>query len=262
MTAGVITELTESLEDYLEAIYLIIQEKQVARPKDIASQMKVTNASVTGALRTLAERELIHYAPYDYVTFTPKGHEVAEEIYSRHVQLKTFLRDFLGVEDKRAGEVACRMEHAISRDILDKLVRFATFVQNCPRGGHLWLSNFEQGCDQDADYVRCQQCVETLVTRVNVQGEQGTAEKSSERTLDTFLTGERGRVLRLEVDEKVLSRVTEMGITSGTLVEVEGAAPWGDPMDIRVNGNPFSLWKDEARGIVLQVLPQQESENR
>ena len=127
------SELTESLEDYLEAIYRIIRERQVARPKEIAARMRVSSASVTGALKTLAERELIHYAPYDFVTFTPGGMAVAEEIYRRHEQLKGFLRDFLHVEEIEAEEVACKMEHAVSRSVLEKLIRLAAAIQDCPR---------------------------------------------------------------------------------------------------------------------------------
>ncbi len=171
-------ELTESLEDYLEAIFCIIQEKQVARPKDIAARMKVTNASVTGALRTLADRELIHYAPYDFVTFTPKGTAVAEEIYRRHNQLKAFLHDFLDVEAEEAEKVACKMEHAVSREILDKLVRFATFVQCCPRGGRQWLSGVTQKCDQDDSCENCDACVENVTDRIQVRrdGNAGDAD--------------------------------------------------------------------------------------
>ena len=133
MHPSLTSDLTESLEDYLEAIYRIIQERQVARAKDIAARMQVSNASVTGALKTLAERELIHYAPYDFVTFTPHGETVAEEIYRRHEQLKGFLRDFLHVEEPEVEEVTCKMEHAVSRSVLDKLIRLAASIQGCPR---------------------------------------------------------------------------------------------------------------------------------
>ena len=133
MHPSLTSDLTESLEDYLEAIYRIIRERQVARAKDIAAMMRVSNASVTGALKTLAERELIHYAPYDFVTFTPHGETVAEEIYRRHEQLKGFLRDFLHVAEPEAEEVACRMEHAISRSVQEKLIRLASAIQDCPR---------------------------------------------------------------------------------------------------------------------------------
>ncbi len=60
--------LSASLEDYLEAIFHIEQEKHAARAKDITERLQVSGASVTAALRTLAEKKLINYAPYDLIT--------------------------------------------------------------------------------------------------------------------------------------------------------------------------------------------------
>ncbi|MDO4570996.1 MAG: metal-dependent transcriptional regulator [Planctomycetia bacterium] len=164
--------LSESLEDYLEAIYRVVQEKQVARPKDIAKRMNVSNASVTGALRALAERGLIHYAPYDLVTFTPEGVAAAEEINRRHIHIKEFLIDFLHVEAKVADETACRMEHAMSGEIVDKFVRFATFLRSCPRGGEHWIDAFERQCDQDSSCADCGQCVTLALDRLHKNQEE------------------------------------------------------------------------------------------
>ena len=63
-------QLSASLEDYIEAIYHIIGEKQVARGKDISSRLEVSGASVTEALRALAKKGLINYAPYEVITMT------------------------------------------------------------------------------------------------------------------------------------------------------------------------------------------------
>ena len=65
--------LTASLEDYLEAIFHIVERKQAARAKDISKRMHVNGSSVTGALRALSERNLVNYAPYDIVTLTAEG---------------------------------------------------------------------------------------------------------------------------------------------------------------------------------------------
>ena len=76
-------ELTSSLEDYLESIYLIISEKEAVRPKDIAKRLNVSNASVTGALKTLSDKGMINYAPYDVITLTDKGREAAIDVLRR-----------------------------------------------------------------------------------------------------------------------------------------------------------------------------------
>src|SRR5512142_1982408 len=90
-------ELSESLEDYLEAIYHLEREARVARAADIASRLNVSRPSVTGALRGLAERGLIHYVPYGTVTLTAEGRRAANAVVRRHSILKEFLEKVLSL---------------------------------------------------------------------------------------------------------------------------------------------------------------------
>ena len=158
--------LSESLEDYMEAIFRVILEKHEVKPKDIAKALHVAGASVTGALRALAEKGLIHYAPYDSITLTAAGEAIAEDVYNRHLKLRSFLRNILQVEEKEADETACRMEHAVSTQIINKLVRFAEFIESCPRGGRLWISGFEHDCNPVGDLAHCRDCVLTTLERI------------------------------------------------------------------------------------------------
>ncbi|MFZ5806362.1 MAG: metal-dependent transcriptional regulator [Verrucomicrobiota bacterium] len=117
--------ISASSEDYLEAIFHIITEKQAAKPNDIAKRLKVSNASVTGALRALATKELIRYAPYEVITLTSKGKVAAKDVVRRHEALKDFFVEVLSVRESLADEAACKMEHAMPRVILEKLVQFS-----------------------------------------------------------------------------------------------------------------------------------------
>lgn len=156
--------LTASQEDYLETIFNILNEKPAARPKDIAAVLKVKAASVTGALKTLSSMELIHYAPYDYVSLTEKGRIRAEEIVYRHKALKRFFTDVLGVKDEEADQAACRMEHSVPRAIVERLVKYSEYVDRCPGAGVKWESGFgyfcEKGCLDENCTKRdsCQGC--------------------------------------------------------------------------------------------------------
>ena len=82
--------LSASLEDYLEVIFHLEQSNRVARAKDIADQMNVQRASVTGALKSLAGRGLVNYSPYSYITLTPAGRNIARDVIQRHEVLKDF----------------------------------------------------------------------------------------------------------------------------------------------------------------------------
>lgn len=134
--------LSASLENYLEAIYHIENEKKAARAKDIAERMEVNNSSVTGALRTLGEKHLVNYAPYDLVTLTPEGRKAARDVVRRHEGIRDFFVKILAVDEAAADEVACRMEHCISPDILDRFAKFVEFVEGCPSGGAERIKRF------------------------------------------------------------------------------------------------------------------------
>lgn len=147
-------KLTASQEDYLEAIYIISQEKKAARAKDIASLIGVRASSVTSALRTLGNLGLINYAPYDLITLTEKGEKAARGIVGKHNALKKFLTDVLGVESSEAEDAACRMEHSVPGGIVERLVKYAEYVEHCPKGGITWESGFgfycREGCAEDS----------------------------------------------------------------------------------------------------------------
>lgn len=127
--------LTASLEDYLEGIFHVVKEKQAARSKNIARRLKVGNSSVTGALRALADKGLINYAPHDLVTLTSDGKAVAEDVVRRHEVLRDFFVNVLAVDYAIADKTACQMEHSIPKAVLERLSQFVEFVAICPRGG-------------------------------------------------------------------------------------------------------------------------------
>lgn len=126
-------ELSASLEDYIETIYHIVQEKQVARAKNIAEDMGVSRASVTEALRTLSSKGLINYAPYEVITMTDVGREVAEDVIFRHTTLKNFFTRILTIKDDIAEEAACKIEHAAPPEVIGRMIDFMKFVERCPQ---------------------------------------------------------------------------------------------------------------------------------
>jgi len=165
--------LSASLEDYLEAIFHIVIEKQAARAKDIAERVGVNRSSVTGALRTLSEKELINYAPYDVVTLTERGRVAAADVVRRHSVLRDFLERVLGVEPDEAESAACRMEHAVPRSVIDRLVAFADFAETCPRAGTDWIEAFMGECGPNGPGGRCAQCLAQCMAEKGQEGDDG-----------------------------------------------------------------------------------------
>jgi len=135
-----IQRLSASLEDYLEAIYHIVDKKQAAKARDIAQRLSVNSSSVTGALQILAKKGLVNYAPYDIITLTSEGERIAQDVIHRHTTLQKFLVKILSVDKAEAEEAACKMEHVISPRIMERLVQFVKFFEKCPLGGVKWDS--------------------------------------------------------------------------------------------------------------------------
>jgi DtxR family Mn-dependent transcriptional regulator len=161
--------LSANMEDYLEAIFHISEEKQAARAKDIADRVQVNKSSVTGALKSLSEKGLVNYVPYDIITLTAKGKKVAAEIVRRHEALKEFFVKILLIDKDEAEEASCRVEHAVSKNIIDRLIHFVEFMEICPRGGQQWLKGFRRHCEEGDTANRCGDyigaCLEDLKKR-------------------------------------------------------------------------------------------------
>ena len=136
--------LTSVMEDYLEAIFDLDQEKRFVRVKDIAKRMNVKMPTVTSMLKTLSGRGLVHYEKYEYIELTKDGADVGKEIRRRHEVLHKFLTEILRIEFSTAEEEACKMEHTLSSETLDSLTDFIEFIQTCPRAGESWLHYFDE----------------------------------------------------------------------------------------------------------------------
>jgi len=115
---------SESLEDYLEAIDMLGGKN--VRSVDIATKLGVSKASVNHAVNTLMANGLLAKAPYGDISLTELGKSTSENVLRKHLVIKKFLTDILGVNESVANEEACGIEHNISDDTLE---RFETLVQ-------------------------------------------------------------------------------------------------------------------------------------
>lgn len=137
-------ELSASLEDYIETIYHIVEEKQVARAKNIADHLGVSRASVTEALRTLSSKGLINYAPYEVITMTSAGRLVAEDVIFRHTTLKNFFTEILTIDEATAEDGACKIEHAAPPQVINRMIDFMKFVKSSPDLEENLINNFRK----------------------------------------------------------------------------------------------------------------------
>jgi DtxR family transcriptional regulator, Mn-dependent transcriptional regulator len=114
-------KLTPSIEDYLEAIYVLDRADKGVRSVDVADKLHVAKPSVHRALKSLVEGGLIEQQRYSAIYLTDQGKEQARKILHRHTIIKSFLMNILGLDDKRADEEACKIEHVVCEDTIRRL---------------------------------------------------------------------------------------------------------------------------------------------
>ena len=112
--------MTQSLEDYPEAIYVLAEENGSAQVRDVARLLSVKMPSVVKAIHELKKLELAAQNPYGPIELTAKGAAVARRVLDRHELLRRFLLK-LGVTRRTADRDACLMEHILSAETLDKI---------------------------------------------------------------------------------------------------------------------------------------------
>ncbi|MBQ6173695.1 MAG: metal-dependent transcriptional regulator [Clostridia bacterium] len=111
---------TRSVEDYLEAILMIQQEKGICRSIDVATHLNYSKPSVSVAMHNLENDGSITRAADGSLLLTDKGLAIAKSVLDRHRFLTSFFRE-IGVDPVVAEQDACGMEHSISEESFSKL---------------------------------------------------------------------------------------------------------------------------------------------
>ncbi|MCD8378139.1 MAG: metal-dependent transcriptional regulator [Candidatus Gastranaerophilales bacterium] len=116
--------LSSGLEDYLECIFNNITANGSVKAIQISKELSVSRASVTDALRRLAEKDYINYERYGSINITKKGINKAKEVIDKHNILTVFFKEVLLLSGEEAAENACRIEHVITDNAFSKLKEY------------------------------------------------------------------------------------------------------------------------------------------
>jgi DtxR family Mn-dependent transcriptional regulator len=216
-----ILNLSAARQDYLEVILNLTEKQDKVRITDIAATLGIAKASVNEAVNILAELKLVKQEKYGPVELTTEGKEQAVKVRYRHRMLARFLTDILHVDPKTAEKDACLIEHVVSPVTLLRLTEY--LEQAAPLKDK---KEKREGLKMEA---------------VNT------------RALSELQPGAKGKVVRITNTEGVRRRLLDMGVVSGAEVVVEGMAPLGDPMEIKVKGYRLSLRKNEAASIYVSL---------
>lgn len=124
--------LSSGLEDYIETIYMSSLAGISLKGAELARKLNISRASVSEALSKLMSLGLIEYKPYGSIKLTLKGEEKAKAVYSKHGLLKKFFENVLQVPENEASENACKIEHIISENILNRMSKLNDYCKSHP----------------------------------------------------------------------------------------------------------------------------------
>ncbi|HTW90942.1 MAG TPA: metal-dependent transcriptional regulator [bacterium] len=134
--------LTESAQDYLEALLLASEDRSVVRISDVARRLGVRLPSVVAMLKGLAAKGLVKHERYGLVELTEAGRAEARAVLARHKAIFRFLNGFLGVSEATAEIDACRIEHVLSPDTVKRLLKLVTLLEREGAAGKAGLHDF------------------------------------------------------------------------------------------------------------------------
>ena len=133
------------IEEYIECIYALGGGDKLVHTSSIAECMGIAPASVTEMLQKLSSESYISYERYKGAVLTKKGLKIAEELQHRHKALRDFLMA-LGLDGETSDKDACTIEHVVTSNTIELLVRFVEFLNRCDEKP-FWLNLFH-------DYLR------------------------------------------------------------------------------------------------------------
>lgn len=154
------SKLSSTLEDYLQVIFRLQQEKQFARVSDIACALKVARSAVTAALHSLSKKGLVNYHLYEPVTLSVRGRKMTESIVWRHRIIADFLENVLAIPKDQAQLSADKMEHSVDANILDCFVCFLAFIGRSRKKGMSWRNEFQRFVKKGTATRSCKYCVD------------------------------------------------------------------------------------------------------
>ncbi len=156
------TGYSQSEEDYLETLYTIHLENRVIRVRDVALALDVTMPSVVSAVRSLSRKNLVKQERYGYIELTKKGEKVGKDVHERHKLMYALLHEILGLDPTIAEKDACEMEHCLSPQTRERMLKMVEFTRACKHDEVHFLKRFTSFVSTGKMPKECHGCMKSL----------------------------------------------------------------------------------------------------
>ncbi|BDC35477.1 MAG: metal-dependent transcriptional regulator [Candidatus Methanoliparum thermophilum] len=211
--------LSKSEEEYLEAMYDLMEEGERLSTKNISERLDVSMASTSEMVKKLSKKGFLDYKRYKNIELTNKGFKKAKELKRKHRLLETFLSTIL--KRKEIHNEACELEHAISRESTDALCKYLSCPTECPDGKTI------PKCDDK----NCDDCFTSM--------------------LDSLEIGQKAKIIDFLCGKKAKMRLNELGLVPGNYIEVINKISTG-PVKIKVKQSEIAIGKGLAKKILVK----------
>jgi DtxR family Mn-dependent transcriptional regulator len=214
--------ISQAVQDYLKTIYKIEKEDESSvSTTRIAKELNISGASVTGMLKRLSAMGLASYNSYKGVKLTDKGRKVALEILRHHRLLELYLKEELGFTLDKVHEEACRLEHHISKEFLEKIDSILGNPQFDPHGHP-------------------------------IPSKEGNLPESNEIPLVNLTPGKVALISRIsDYDMELLGYLEKLGLIPGVEVKILEKAPFNGPITLKYNGEEKIIGNEVAGNIFV-----------
>ena len=126
--------MTPTREDYIRAIYCLVEQGIQVRIIDIARYLSLARSTVSERITTLVKARLIKTDRSGGIILTKQGFALAEQLTYKHRLIEVFLHDVLGVNGKNVHLEAHKLEHAFSDSVIQRLAKFLGNPDSDPHG--------------------------------------------------------------------------------------------------------------------------------
>ena len=209
---------TPRIEEYLESIYKLQQEQHPVSTSRLADHLKLSPPSVSEMVKKLTNKGLVKHTEKG-VCLSEKGNQIAKKVIRRHRLSERLLTDILGFKWDEVHEEACRLEHAISPAMEERIAESLGNPKTCPHGHPI--------PDKNGMFV-----------------------KENVRHLSELKASENGTIVNVSEEyPEMLQYLASLGLVPDANVSVEDVAPFGGPLTVCVSGSRCTLGKEVASKI-------------
>jgi DtxR family Mn-dependent transcriptional regulator len=216
--------ISESLENYLRAIYILHIDGKIPRIKDISKMLDVRNASTVEAIKRLEKSGMITHEKYGYIDLNEKGLAYGERVYRKYITLIDFFVNILNLSKEEAYKLSCGIEHHMTKDFFTSLEALILFIKRNP-----------------LEYSKMKQFIKKYSNEMP---------HVFRTTLEEVEEGEEIKIVNLSGDEEKKKQLLKLGLYPGlSLVLNKNKEQY---IELFSNGKNILIDKEDAKFIIVE----------